>query len=150
MWFFWPVHIVWQRTTRYSFLHYSAIFLCIFSIFHSGKWYFFHVALFSCYGCILFMLHFAHVEVFPCCNFFVLQSFHLALFYVAIFSFSTFFILHYFHVALFKLRFLRFAFFSCCTLSMLHFSPDEFCSCCTISMLYLFRVASSIFFRFRL
>ena len=94
------------------------------------------------------MLYFARIEVFPCCNFFVLQSFHVALFCVAIFSCSTFFILHYFHVALFKLHFLCFAFFSCCTLSILHFSPDELCSCCIISMLHFFRAPSRIFFLF--
>ena len=97
-----------QRTTRYSSVHFSALFMCTFfsSIFHSCRH--FHVALFSCYT--IFLLHFGQVAFFPCytfsvLKFFVLHSFRVAIFLCCTFSisytfhFSPFSVLHFFDVA---------------------------------------------------
>ena len=87
---------VCQQTVWYPFVHYSALLLCIFSVFNCGSLY-------------LFILHFFHVVlscvvIFSCCTFFMLHFFHGALF-----SRYTSFMLHSFHVALFP----------CCTFFML-------------------------------
>ena len=103
--------MVRQWTARYPFVHYSALFLCTFTV----AIYIFHVSLFSC--CIYFMFHFSHmhhfhdalfcVVIFPCCTFFVLHSFY---------------VLHYFMLHFYRLQCFRFVFFSCCTLrTLLHF-----------------------------
>ena len=109
-----------QRAARYPFVHYSALFLCTFSIFHSGNLYFFmlhsfHVALFS--YCTISMLHF-YAVIFPCCTFFSSCSlfiyctisccafircnvFVLHSSPVALFACCNFFLLYFVHVALF-------------------------------------------------
>ena len=87
-----------QRTARYPFVHYSALFLCTLSVFHCG------IVLFC-------------VVIFPCCTFFrvafilCVTLFHVALLHVALFSFCVFLLLHSSHVAI----------FFCCTLFMLHY-----------------------------
>ena len=108
---------VHHRTTRYPFVHSSALFLCTF---------------FACVS--LFMVH-----LFSFC--FMLQLLHVSLFLcVALISYSTFtgfhfFILHSFQVALFWCRTLFMLHcFVCCTLFML--SLFSFCF-----MLHFFCVA---------
>ena len=120
-----------QRTARYRFVHYSALFWCTFSLFHWRNLYF-------------FMLHFFHVALFPGCTFVRLHHFHVVLFRVVIFSYCTFFVLNSFYVLLyFMLHFyilqcFRFALFSCCTLCMLQFFPVALCSCSRISKMESF------------
>ena len=93
----------------------------------------------------VFMLHFAYVAEFPCCNistftFFALQFFHVVLFSCCIFSsfissFWIFLLLHSYHVAL----------FSWWTLLMLHyFHVAPFCV--ALFLIFFF----FIFFRFAL
>ena len=105
---------------------------------------FFHVALFLCciifsLSCIFFHVLFSYLAV-SMLQFFVLRSFH-----VALFSYCTILLLHSFHVAffpcctIFMLIFSRVAhfyvaLFLCCTLFMLHcdawiFFRTGFCSC---------------------
>ena len=135
-----------QRTTRYRFVHSSALFLCTFlSIIHFCRFFmlhFFNVVLFSC--CTFFVLHpflfhLAQVALFPCCTFFMLKTF----FRVAFFSGCTFSLLHFFHLALFHL-----ALFSSCTFLrvapffMLHFFCVTLISCCTFFVLHYFRVVA--------
>ena len=120
-----------QRTNRYPFVHYSALFLCTFSVFHSGNFSFF----------------------FPCCTFFMLYSFHVPLFHTApfpcsnfcivIFSCYTFFCCTLFmygsisgctftHCNVFATHsFRRVALFACCNFS-----------CCTFLMLDYFQKCS--------
>ena len=78
-----------QRTVWYPFVHYSALLLCIFSVFNCGNLYF-------------FTLHFFHVVlscvvIFSCCPFSTVHSFH-----VTLFSCCTLFILHFLHVVPFS------------------------------------------------
>ena len=68
--------------------------------------------------------------LFPCCTFFMMHSFHVALFSCALFSCCTSFMLHFFHVAL----------FSCCTRFMLQSSHVAISSCCTLSILQFFNI----------
>ena len=65
------------RTARYLFLHYSALFLCTFSVFHCDHFYFFMLYFFSntpfpCCTILcskLFMLHyFLFCTLFMCCT----------------------------------------------------------------------------------
>ena len=104
---------VCQRTVRYPFLHYKAIFLCSFSMYHSGILCFFHVAL-SSYGTFL------------CCNLFMLHHFQISLFCVWLFPSCTFFILYDFHfvsfsyIELFQVALFHVAMFSFCILLLLH------------------------------
>ena len=69
--------------------------------------------------------------LFPCCTFFMMHSFHVALFSYCIFFMCTFFMLHFFHAAL----------FSCCTLFLLHSFHVAVFSCCNLFMLHSFHVA---------
>ena len=107
-----------QRTTRYPFVHYSALFLYTLSVFHCSNLYFFilhsfHVALFNSapFPCSTFlcsnpfMLHF-----FSCCTFFM-ALFHVAVLHVAMFLFCILLLLYSSHVAI----------SSCCTLFMLRY-----------------------------
>ena len=103
-----------QRTTRYPFVHYSALLVHFFRI---SLWQFI----------------FLHVALFSCCTFFTLHFFHLALFCVVIFSCCTFLrvalflCIALFHVALLLVQCFRFAFFFCCTLRMLQSFPVALC-----------------------
>ena len=110
--------MVRQRTTRYPFVHPSALFLCTFFAC-------FTLAVFSCCNfsrvascCSRFMSHiFA-----SCCTYFVFEFIRVALFHMAVFSSSL---------------------FSCCTLFMLHL----FVCCtalalsCTFFILHSFQVS---------
>ena len=95
-------------------MHYSALFLCTFSVFHCDNLYFFilhffHIAPFPCCTFLcsnLFMLHFFCVALFLC-----IALFHIAILHVEMFSFSILLLLRPLHVAI----------FSCCTLFMLYF-----------------------------
>ena len=71
--------------------------------------------------CTLYILHFFHAAVIPCCTlFFVLQSFHVPPFFrVALCLCYTFFVLHFARGALF-LCFIFLLVASCCTLFMSH------------------------------
>ena len=98
----------------------------------------------------VFMLHFAYVAEFPCCNistftFFALQFFHVALFSCCIFSSFTFFVLHFSPVALlscctfFLMNFVDVALFPCCTFlccTFFYFFFFYFFSFCTLFMLH--------------
>ena len=66
---------VGQRTARYLFVLYSALFLCTFSVFHCGN---------LCFS----MLYFFHIALFLCCTFSILHHFYDALFCVVIFFMS--------------------------------------------------------------
>ena len=107
-----------QRAACYPFVHYSDLFLCTFSVFHSSNLYF-------------FVLHFFHVALFSYCTKMV------ALFCAVIFSCCTFLrvaiFLHSISYCTFTLKCFRFAFFFCRTLHMLQIFPAALCSCWTIS-----------------
>ena len=92
-----------RRTADYQFVHYSPLFLCIFSVFYCGNLYF-SISHF-------FMLHFFHVApfcvtIFSGCTLFMYC-------YISCWTFTRFniSILHSFPVAL----------VACCTLFMLHY-----------------------------
>ena len=84
-----------QRTASYPFVHYSALFLCTFSVFHCGNLYF-------------FMLHFFHFAFSSYSTFFILHHFHVALFCVL----RSFYVLLYFMLNFYMLQCFRLAFFS--------------------------------------
>ena len=105
--------------------------------------------------CTLYILHFFHAAVIPCCTlFFVLQSFHVPPFFrVALCLCYTFFVLHFARGALF-LCFIFLLVASCCTFFMLHsFYVAPFCyvglfSCCTFFLLYIFSCSTLFMLQF--
>ena len=86
----------------YPFVHYSAVFLCTFSVCHCDYLYF-------------FMLHFFYPTccIFLCSNIFLLY----------------FFVMHYFMLHFYTLQSFPFAGSSYCTLHKLQFFPVALCSC---------------------
>ena len=143
--------MVHQRTSCYPFVHYSALALCNFSIFHCGNLYFFHVAHFSyCtffiphqFHVALFMLLFFHITISSCCTLFMLHFFHAALFSCCSFPCCALFMLRSSHVGLFPsctfsmLHSVHVGLFLCCSFSMFHFFHVALFSCCTLFMLQL-------------
>ena len=108
---------VCRRTVRYSFVHYSALFLCTSSVFHSANLY-------------SFMLHFFYVAFFSCWTFFILHHFYVALSFVL----HSFYVLLYFMLHFNTLQYFRFGFFPSCTIYILHFF-----FCCPLLILYYLR-----------
>ena len=138
-----------QGTVHRAFVHYSALFLCTFSIFQCVTKYVFNFCTFSslfsimlaflmlstfrgtlspCY--IFVMLRFCHVVLFSCCTFFVLHfTIHAALFLscvlftwrISLLAHNSYFIFLY--VVLFQT-----ALFSC--LHSFHVAVFEVASCC--------------------
>ena len=112
-----------QGPVRYLFVHYSALFLYTLFVFHCSNLYFF-----------------------------ILHSFHVALFNSAPFPCSTFlssnpFMLHFFScctlfMALFHVAVLHVAMFSFCILLLLHSSHVAIFSCSTLFMLHYFQRCS--------
>ena len=108
-----------QRMVRYPFVHYSALFLCTFSVFHCGNLYF-------------FMLHFS-----------VLRSFH-----VGLFSYGTICMLHCLYSNIFMLHFFScWTLFMYCTIRctftrcndfVFHYFLVAVCACCSFSCCCLF------------
>ena len=122
-----PETQVYQQTANYPFMHYTVLFLGIFSIFycdnlHFFVLHFFQFTLFSCF--ILFTLHHFYVALFCGLNFSCWTISTLFLFYVALcilFVLHSFYVLHYFMLHFYTLQSVRFAYFSCCFLRMVHF-----------------------------
>ena len=100
-----------QWTARYPFVHYSALFLYTFFVFHCDNLYFVDAALSSCWP--FFILHHFHAALFLGSNLFMLRSFY---------------VFHNFMLHFYSLQCFRFAFFSCFTLWLLNFFPVVLCS----------------------
>ena len=122
-----PETPVYQQTANFQFMYYTVLFLGIFSIFYCGNLHFFvlhffQFTLFSCF--ILFTLHHFYVALFCGLNFSCWTISTLFLFYVALcilFVLHSFYVLHYFTLHSYTLQSFRFAYFSSCFLSMVHF-----------------------------
>ena len=124
-----------QGTVHRAFVHYSALFLCTFSIFQCVTKYVFNFCTFSSLFSI--MLAFLMLSTFrgtlsPCYIFAMLRFCH-----VVLFSRCTFFVLHFT-----MLFFFRVTLFSSCTHFMLYsFSVVFLHSCSTLSQLRTFYLA---------
>ena len=101
-----------QRMVRYPFVHYSALFLRSFTVFHYGNLYFFMLHFFR--YCTLFMLHFFHMAPFACSTF-----------CVVIFSCCTLFM----YCTIWCCTFTR------CNVFVFDSSPVALCACCNYFLL---------------
>ena len=121
----------------------SVIHLWTLAHFTSASFSKFHSVTILCLCCTIFMLHslvmfcYVNFTLFSCGTFFILHSFHVALFsyynhlmFCYFFHFSYFLCAALFYVLL----------FSRCTLFMLYFFCGALLPCCTFAMLEFFRV----------
>ena len=102
-------------------MHYSALFLCTFSVFYCSILYF-------------FMLHVFHTTPLSCCTFFILLFFH-----VARFSYCTTFMLHFFLLhSIYMYCTILHNNFTHCNVFVLHSSLVKLFACCNSSCCTLF------------